>query len=160
VVLDRRWPSTSEVWKDNVFFDVGAISRTRGGERAHVGHSVIENVHGDVAIDRARHGIHHDLLLHHGRQRVAWRGPTVVTDTQSSASARCSWARVRAGGRSIVSRAPGQSLFAWGSRITGTAEVGAVENGLFVDSRMGPLSGPLTVVENGRVRCWTPMARR
>jgi len=50
-----------------------------------------------------------------------------------------------------VSRAPGQSLFAWGSRITGTAEVGAVENGLFVDSRMGPLSGPLTVVENGRV---------
>jgi len=44
-------PSTSEVWKDNVFFDVGAISRTRGASGLTWVNSVIENVHGDVAID-------------------------------------------------------------------------------------------------------------
>ena len=157
-VADAVWywtadrPSTSEVWKDNVFFDVGAISRTRGASGLTWVNSVIENVHGDVAIDVLDTGS--TTTYYFTMVDSAWRGrgPTVVTDTQSlGVGTLFVGTEFAQAGGSIVSRAPGQSLFAWGSRITGTAEVGAVENGLFVDSRMGPLSGPLTVVENGRV---------
>ena len=145
-------PSGAQVWKDNVFANIGRLTKTRSATNLLWINSVMENVSGDVAINVTDSGS--TATYYFAMVDSLWRGkgPAVVTDTQN-------WqigtlfidTEFAQSGGSIVALSGEQTLFAWGSRITGSAGVGAVKNGLFIHSHMGRYDKALQIVEDGKV---------
>ena len=108
----------------------------------------MENVSGDVAIHVTDSGS--TATYYFAMIDSLWRGkgPAVVTDTQSwQVGTLFIDTEFAQSGGSIVAPSGEQTLFAWGSRITGSAAVGAVKNGLFIHSHMGRYNKAMQIVE-------------
>lgn len=157
-ITDTVWywtadrPSGGQVWKDNVFFNVGRLSQTRAANNLLWVNSVMENVSGDVAIHITDSGS--TATYYFAMVDSLWRGkgPAIVTDTQhwQIGTLFIDTEFAQSGG-SIVAPSGEQALFAWGSRITGSAAVGAVKNGLFIHSQMGRYDKGMQIVEDGKI---------
>jgi hypothetical protein len=143
--------SGGQIWTDNVYFDVGQLTRTRAANNLLWVNALIDGVHGDVGIAVTDTGATATYYFTMIDSLWRGRGPAVVTDTQSWRVGTLFVATefAQAGG-SIVAAEGDETLFAWGSRITGSAEVGAVRQGLFIDSRFGRFDQLLHVVVEGR----------
>ncbi len=155
-IADTVWywtsdrPSGGAVFADNVYLDVGRVTRTRAANHLLWSNSVFENVSGDVAIDVTDRGF--TATYYFTMIDSVWRGsgPRVVTATQSwqVGTLFVDTEFAQAGG-SLVASDGEQTLFGWRSRITGSARVGAVHSGVFVDSTLGGFDKPLQLVERG-----------
>jgi len=143
--------SGGDVWTDNYYSNVGRLIQTRAATNLLWNNSVMEDVAGPVAIDVTDYGT--TATYYFTMIDSVWRGrgPPVVTDTQSWQVGTLFVATEFAqSGGTIVADAPGQSLFAWGSRITGSAGLGRVQNGMFIDSSMGPFDSGVQIVRRGQ----------
>lgn len=144
--------SGGEVWKDNFFFNVGGLTRTRAANNLLWINSVMEDVTGKVAIDVTDEGSTATYYFTMIDSLWRGRGPAVVTDTQSwgVGTLFIDTTFAQSGG-SIVAPTGDNTLFAWGSRITGSAAVGAVHSGAFINSSMGSYDKTMQVIKKGAV---------
>jgi len=141
-----RW-SGGNLWKDNYYSNVGQVSQTLSGIDLLWVNCVLENIVGDVALhvkDRGTTTTRYFMMLD-----CLWRGrgPAVVADSLSNENGALfidtEFAQT---GGNIVARSGHQSLFAWNSQITGSARVGSVSYGLFINSRLGQFDRELQSV--------------
>jgi hypothetical protein len=156
-VADTVWywttdrASGGEVWTDNYYSNVGRLTQTRAATNLLWSNSVMEDVAGPVAIDITDYGTTASYYFTMIDSVWRGRGPPVVTDTQGWQVGTLFVATEFAqSGGTIVADAPEQTLFAWSSRITGSAAVGRVANGLFIDSSLGAFDAGVQIVERGR----------
>ncbi len=155
-IADTVWywtsdrPSGGAVFSENVYVDVGRVTRTRAANHLLWSNSVLENVTGDVALDITDGGS--TATYYFTMIGSVWRGrgPRVVTDTQSwQVGTLFVDTEFAQSGGSLVAVDGEQTLFGWRSRITGSARVGAVHSGVFIDSTLGAFDQPLQLVERG-----------
>jgi hypothetical protein len=155
-IADTVWywtsdrPSGGAVFADNVYLDVGRVTRTRAANHLLWSNSVFENLTGDVALDVTDAGS--TATYYFTMVGSMWRGhsPRVVTDTQSwQVGTLFVDTEFAQSGGSLVAPDGEQTLFGWRSRITGGARVGAVHSGVFIDSIFGAFDKPLQLVERG-----------
>jgi len=156
-VSDTVWhwtsdrPSGGEVWADAYFSNVGRLTQTRAANNLLWTNSVMEDVGGPVAIDVTDDGSTATYYFMVVDSVWRGRGPAVVTDTQSwGVGTLFVGTEFAQSGGSIVADAPAQSLFAWGSRVTGSANIGTVQSGLFIGSSLGPFDAAVQIIEGGR----------
>jgi hypothetical protein len=157
-IADTVWywtsdrPSGGAVFADNVYLDVGRVTRTRAANHLLWSNSVLENVTGDVALDvtdASSTATYYFTMI-----GSAWRarGPRVVTDTQSwQVGTLFVDTEFAQSGGSLVAPDGEQTLFGWRSRITASARVGSVGSGVFIDSALGAFDQPFQLVERGVV---------
>ena len=155
-IADTVWywtsdrPSGGAVFSNNVYADVGRVTRTRAANHLLWSNSVLENVTGDVALDITDGGS--TATYYFTMIGSVWRGrgPRVVTDTQSwQVGTLFVDTEFAQSGGTIVALDGEQTLFGWRSRIKGSARVGAVHSGVFIDSTLGAFDKPLQLVEHG-----------
>lgn len=143
-------PSGNNIWVDAYFFNVGEVSRTRGASGMMWVNSVFHDVAGPVALNIVDSG---DTSTDFFTQvDCLWTGygPTVVTDTFSGKiGALFIDTEFNQEGGTLVASAGLQTLLAWNSKITGTAGVGNVTYGAFVNSTLGQFDKLLSYVDNG-----------
>lgn len=147
-ISDR--PSGGEQWWGDFFDDVGALSRTRAAVGLIWYNVVVHDVHGPKAIqviDRGTTATYYFTMLD---SLWSGTGPAVVTDTQSSGIGTL-FVNTTFGqrGGTLVARDGRQSLSSWGSVITGSAQPGSVDSGVFIDSRLGPYDRHVQWVSGG-----------
>ena len=162
-VSDAVWfwttdrPSGGEVWVDNYYADVGAVTRTRSGNNLLWFNSVMQDVRGRVALETVDSGSTFSAFIDQFDCLWSGQGPLVVSDVQSGGIgtlfvntefAQRGGQLVGAGGRAGLATASG--LLLWGSRITGSAHPGPVGAGVLIDSRMPPYEGGVVLIEAGR----------
>jgi hypothetical protein len=157
-IADTVWywtsdrPSGGAVFADNVYLDVGRATRTRAANHLLWSNSVFENVTGDVALDVTDAGSTGTYYFTMVDSVWRGRGARVVTDTQSwQVGTLFVDTEFAQSGGSLVAADGEQTLFGWRSRITGSALVGAVHSGVFIDSALGAFDQPLQLVERGVV---------
>lgn len=143
-------PSGGETWIDSYFYNVGALSKTVSGTELMWVNNVFDNVTGPVAIDILDSGS--TSTNYFTQVDCLWKGtgPTVVTDTFSAyIGALFIDTEFAQNGGSLVATTGAQSLLTWNSKITGSATVGNVTYGAFVNSDLGTFNKKLTYIHNG-----------
>lgn len=132
--------SNAELWKDAYFFNVGGVAETRAAVGLIWANSVFENVLGDVGIHVTDSGS--TATYYFAQIDCLWKGigPKVVTDTLSFGMGTLFIDSVFSqSGGSILADGKNQTLYALGSSITGSAKLGPVETGMFLNSKMPPV---------------------
>jgi hypothetical protein len=147
---DRQ--SGGQIWQDNYYFDVGEISRTSAAVNLLWANSVMENITGPVGIHVVDAGttVTYDFYMFDCLIKGA--GPTTFSDTLSYSSAvlYVNTEFRQRGGRMVGPQGP-QTIFALSSRLTGGAKLGAVTDGILVNSKFEQLDSMLQLVRKGKV---------
>lgn len=144
---DAYRPSNSNVWIDSYFDNVGSISKTRSAWDIMWVNSVFNNITGPTAIDLLDTGSTASRRFEQLDCLWTGTGPAVVTDTQSGYLGTLFIdTEFNQSGGSIVATSGKQTLHAWNSKITGTATVGNVSYGAFINSRMGNFNKTISYV--------------
>jgi hypothetical protein len=148
---DRQ--SGGQIWQDDYFHDVGGISRTRAAANMLWANTVMEDITGPVGIDVVDAGKTATYYFYLFDCLVMGMGPHTFADTLSYGNAVLyidSEFRQR-GGQMVGSQIP-QSFFAVNSRLSGSAKLGPVTEGVMVDSSFGDRDRKLQVVRSGKVK--------
>ena len=143
--------SGGNAWIDSYYFNVGEVSKTRSAYGLMWVNSVFNNVTGPIALHILDSG-GSTATYYFTQLDCLWKGtgPAVVTDTFSGYTGTLFIdTEFNQNGGSIVAPSGTQTLLAWNSKITGSASVGNVTYGAFVNSLLGGFDKELTYIYNG-----------
>lgn len=145
----NRW-SGGNLWERNFYRNVGSISRVRSGINLGWVNCVFENITGPIAFKTEDDASTTSRFLMVIDSVFRGRGPPIVADHYSSHNGMLFVdTEFAQDGGSIVNPEPSDViLFAWNSRMTGSARLGSVAFGVFINSKLGPIGHQFEVIDD------------